>query len=96
MHVVGLALIWVINLYLLLLTVRMILSWVTLFSGSWQPRGFLLVLLEGIYSITDPPIKAVNKYVPPLRLGGIALDLGFMLLFLVLMILRQLVAIFLL
>ena len=41
----------------------------------------LLVVLEVVYSITDPPIKALRKVIPPLRLGNFALDLSFLIVF---------------
>ena len=49
-----------------------------MFARSWTPRGPLLVLLEVVYSITDPPIRALRRIIPPLRLGSIALDLSFL------------------
>ena len=49
-----------------------------MFARSWSPRGVLLVLLEVVYSITDPPIKALRRVIPPLRIGSIALDLSFL------------------
>ncbi|MFT4287325.1 YggT family protein [Nocardioides sp.] len=61
-----------------LLWVRFIVDWVQVFARSWEPRGPLLVALEGVYSTTDPPIKALRRIIPPLRLGGMALDLSFL------------------
>jgi YggT family protein len=61
-----------------LLWIRFIVDWVQAFARSWQPRGAALLLLEVVYSVTDPPVKAVRKIIPPLRLGGFALDLAFL------------------
>ena len=61
--------------------VRFIVDWVQVFARSWSPRGVLLVLLEGVYSFTDPPIKALRKVIPPLRIGNFALDLSFLIVF---------------
>ncbi|WP_324653158.1 YggT family protein [Georgenia sp. H159] len=69
-------------LYLLVLIGRLVLDWVQVFSRDWKPRGVLLVLAELIYTLTDPPLRWLRRYIPPLRLGGIALDLGFIILFL--------------
>jgi YggT family protein len=33
-----------------------------------------------IYTITDPPLKALRRLIPPLRLGSINLDLSFLVL----------------
>ena len=61
-----------------LLWVRFIVDWVQVFARSWRPHGVVLVVLEGTYSTTDPPIKAIRRIIPPLRLGNFALDLGFL------------------
>jgi YggT family protein len=51
-----------------------------MFAKNWRPNSFLLAIFEVIYSITDPPMKYVQRFVPPLRLGGVALDLSFIVL----------------
>lgn len=61
--------------------VRFIVDWVQVFARTWSPRGFLLVLLEAVYSVTDPPIKALRRVIPPLRIGNFALDLSFLIVF---------------
>jgi YggT family protein len=65
-------------LFLALLFVRFIVDWVQVFARSWSPTGPVLVVLEVVYSITDPPIVFVRRFVPPLRLGSVALDLSFL------------------
>ena len=62
-----------------LLWIRFIVDWVQVFARSWEPHGVLLVLLEIVYSITDPPIKALGRVVKPIRIGSFALDLSFIL-----------------
>jgi YggT family protein len=62
-----------------LLWIRFIVDWVQVFARQWTPRGPLLVALEGVYSATDPPIVALRKVIPPLRIGSVALDLSFLL-----------------
>jgi YggT family protein len=96
LHVLGAVIEAVLFLFLALMFVRMILSWVQMFARSWMPHGILLVLLEGVYTITDPPIRAMRRLVPPLRLGQVAFDLAFFLVFIIVIILRQLNAAFLL
>jgi YggT family protein len=61
-----------------LLIARLVLDYVQMFARSWRPTGVVLVLAEIIYSITDPPLKALRRVIPPLRIGGIALDLSFL------------------
>ena len=64
--------------FIALLWVRFIVDWVQVFARSWSPRGVLLVLLEVVYSVTDPPIKALRRVIPPLRIGSVSLDLSFL------------------
>ncbi len=61
--------------------VRFVTEWVQVFARSWSPRGILLVLLELVYSVTDPPIKALRRVIPPLRIGNFALDLSMLIVF---------------
>ena len=75
---VGLTIQVVLWAFIALLWVRFIVDWVQIFARSWTPRGVLLVALEVVYSITDPPIKALRRVIPPLRIGSISLDLSFL------------------
>jgi len=61
------------------LWIRFVVDWVQVFARQWEPRGPLLVALEGVYTVTDPPIVALRRVVPPLRIGSVALDLSFLL-----------------
>ncbi len=65
-------------LFLALMFVRFIVDWVQVFARSWSPTGPVLVILEIVYTITDPPIMFFRRFIPPLRLGSVALDLSFM------------------
>jgi YggT family protein len=74
---VGLVIATVLRLFLLLLFARFVVDWVQVFARSWTPKGVVLVILEIIYSITDPPILFIRRFVPPLRLGAIMIDTSF-------------------
>ena len=65
-------------LFLALLFIRFIVDWVQVFARSWSPTGPVLIVLETVYTITDPPIMFFRRFIPPLRLGSVALDLSFM------------------
>ncbi|HTX83465.1 MAG TPA: YggT family protein, partial [Streptosporangiaceae bacterium] len=80
---------YVLSVYLVLLIARMIFSWIQVYARSWSPSGVLLVIAEGVYSATDPPLRFLRRYIPTVRLGSVALDLSFMLLFLVVYVLWQ-------
>ena len=73
----------VLGTFIVLLFVRLIVDWIQIFARSWVPHGPVLVILEVIYTITDPPVKALRKIIPPLRLGGVAIDLSFVALLLI-------------
>lgn len=67
-------------LYFLVLLARLVLEYVQLFAHSWEPRGPVLVFAELVYSVTDPPLRFLRRFIPPLRLGQISLDLSFLVL----------------
>ncbi len=79
------------SIYFFILIGRLIFEWIQVFAREWQPRGVILIVAEAIYTVTDPPLKAIRKVVPPLRLGGVAIDLAFLILILVVSILRGIV-----
>ena len=92
MQIVGLTIDAVLLLFLILLFARFVVDWVQVFARSWSPKGFVLVLLEIIYSITDPPILFIRRFVPPLRLGSIMLDTSFLIVMVVVYLLRLVVS----
>ena len=71
--------------------VRFVMDWVQVFSRSWRPRGPVLLLAEVSYSLTDRPLRTVRRVIPPLRLGGAAIDLGWSLLMIATLILMSIV-----
>ena len=64
-------------IFIALMWIRFVVDWVQIFARSWTPSGFLLIVLELVYSATDPPIKALRRVIPPLRIGTVAIDLSF-------------------
>jgi YggT family protein len=89
------ALIWsivssILLVFLVLLFARFVVDWVMVLARSWRPQGLVAAGLEVVYATTDPPLKAVRKVIPPLNLGTIRLDLGFMVLLILVFILRNL------
>ena len=84
---------WALNIFLFALIARLILDYVRMFSPNWRPKGVVLAAAELVYSITDKPLAFTRQFVPPLRLGGIALDLSFIVVFFVVQLLMRLVAV---
>jgi YggT family protein len=68
------------DLFKYALFIRLIIDYVRIFARNWRPNSVLIAFFEFIYTITDPPMKFVGRFVPPLRLGGVSLDLSFIVL----------------
>lgn len=80
-------LITLLRLYLLVLIARIVIDLIQVFSRDWRPTGVILVIANVIYALTDPPIKFLRRFIPPLRLGGVALDVSFIVVFIAIQIL---------
>lgn len=78
MNGVRTALATVLDVFFVLLIARLVFDWIQVFARQWTPRGVVLVVAEAVYTVTDPPIKVVRRVVPPLRLGGVGIDLAFL------------------
>ena len=73
--------------FFLILLVRMVIDWVQVFARTWRPTGVALVVAEVTYTVTDPPLRLLRRFLPPLRLGPVQLDLAFTVLFLICIVL---------
>jgi YggT family protein len=89
MGILKIVLYYLLTIYLIVLVGRMIISWIQVFARSWTPTGVVLVIAESIYTVTDPPLKFLRRYIPTLRIGTVAMDLSFMVLFIVVLILLE-------
>ncbi|GEN79230.1 YggT family protein [Actinotalea fermentans] len=74
--VLGLV-VWV---FLLLLFVRLVFDWIQVFARDWRPRGVVLVVAEAVYTVTDPPLKAIRRVIRPVTIGMVRIDIAFMVL----------------
>ena len=81
----------ILQLFLFALLGRLILDYARMFKPSWRPSGVILFFVEAIYAITDRPMNFVRRFIPPLRLGGVSLDLSFIVLFFAIQMLMPLV-----
>lgn len=89
MEILKVVLTYVLTLYLVVLIGTMILMWINVFVRPWYPPRVVKALALGFFALTDPPLKFLRRYIRPLRLGTVSLDLSFMLLFIVVLILLQ-------
>jgi YggT family protein len=77
--------------FLVVLIFRLVMDYVFQFARSWQPGRAMVVVLEATYTVTYPTLKLLRRFIPPLRLGGVALDLSFFVLMIIVYILISLV-----
>ncbi len=77
-------------LFLIVLIARLVFDWVQVFARDWRPHGPVLVVAETVYTITDPPLKALRRVIPPLRIGNVGIDVGFLVLVLAVSLLLNL------
>ena len=81
MGLIALVLYWLLEVYFFVLIGRFVVDLVLSLNGLWRPKGLLLVLVESVYTVTDPPLKAIRRFIPPLRLGPVQIDLAWTILF---------------
>jgi YggT family protein len=83
MRTLGTVISLALQIFLISLFARVILDYVRMFSPGWRPNGLLLALVEAVYGITDPIMNLVRRFIPPLRIGPVALDISFILVYFV-------------
>ncbi|MCI5825474.1 MAG: YggT family protein [Arcanobacterium sp.] len=81
LYFLGLGIYWLCRLYIFVLLARVVFDFIQLFKRDWRPEGIVLVIGSWVYRLTDPPLRFLARFIPPLRLGGVALDVGFVVLF---------------
>ena len=91
MGLIEVVLYYLLQAYFFALIGRFIIDLVLSLNRGWRPRGLLVVLVESIYTITDPPLKLIRKIVPPVRVGAIQLDFGWTLVLLAVTFAQRLV-----
>lgn len=79
------------SLFKIALFLRIIIDYIRMFARSWRPNTFLLAIFEVIYTITERPMAFVRRFIPPLRLGGVSLDLSFIVLLIAVNLLQAVV-----
>ncbi|AMJ44333.1 YggT family protein [Corynebacterium stationis] len=87
----GIILLALLRLYTLVLIVRIIIEMIQSFSRQFNPPRWFMVIAEPLFVITDPPVKTLRRIVPPMQMGGVALDLSVLVLFIILQLLQLIV-----
>jgi len=91
-RVVGIIAWDVLSIFLIFLMVRVVADVVQSFARGWTPRGPVLVGLEIVYTVTDPPLRLARRLIPPLRFGGLGIDVAFLIVLVVVYVGRWVVA----
>jgi YggT family protein len=74
MGLIALIAYWALQLYFYALIGRLILDLFMSVNPSFRPKGILLPVAEIIFTLTDPPLNFLRRYIKPVRVGAIALD----------------------
>ncbi|MFX0594626.1 YggT family protein [Melissospora conviva] len=81
----------VVYVFLLVLLSRFVLGAVLQYGRRWEPGRAAAAGLEVVWSVTDPPLKALRRVIPPLRIGTVSIDLASLVLLVILFVLMQFV-----
>lgn len=81
------------TLFEIALFIRLIFDYVRIFARNWRPNALVMALFDVIYSITEPAMSFVRRFIPPLRIGGVALDLSFIVLIFAINTLQKLISV---
>ena len=82
---------WAIGVYILVLIIRMIVDWVLLLNRNWHPTGVVASLISIVYQLTEPPLRWLRRYIPPVRFGSVGFDVSFVVLYFILIVLQVLI-----
>lgn len=89
----GIILILLVQIYTWVLIARIIIEMIQSFSRQFNPPRWFMVVAEPLFVMTDPPVKALRRLIPPLQMGGVALDVSVLVLFILLSILTRILQI---
>lgn len=85
------AIVQILSLFKVALFLRIIIDYIRIYARNWRPNSFFLAIFEIVYTITDKPMRFVQRFIPPLRIGGVALDLSFIVLLLAIGVIQNIV-----
>lgn len=77
--------------FILVMFARFVMSWILAYGRRWQPGRTAAATLESVWTVTDPPLRALRRVIPPLRIGNVSLDLAALLLLVILFVLLYVV-----
>lgn len=74
--ILGVILYYALLVFVIAMWARLILDFLRSMRPGWRPPSLLLAISGVVYSLTDPPLKSVRRFVKPISFGAIALDFG--------------------
>ncbi|MCU1644311.1 MAG: YggT family protein [Nocardia sp.] len=86
MSLIGAVLGYLLTAFVLVMLVRMVLDWISM-SGNLPE--WALKARDITHRVTEPILAPVRRVLPPLRAGGLAIDLAFTIVFIVALVLRS-------
>jgi YggT family protein len=89
---VGLQVLYLaILVFMYVLFARFIMGMVMSIGRRWRPGRGAAAALEVVWSVTDPPLKALRRVIRPLRIGTVSFDLASLVLLVIVFVLLYLV-----
>jgi YggT family protein len=79
--------------FFLTLLARFVMGAVLQYGRRWQPGRGAAAALELVWSVTDPPLNALRRVIPPLRIGTVSVDLASLVLLVILFVLMNVVVV---
>ncbi len=79
----------VLTVFWVVLLIRVIVSWAYLFGFRPPLTGPLRKVLDLLEDVTEPVLKPLRAVIPPVRAGGMGLDLSILVAFVILIVLQQ-------
>lgn len=73
------------------LVVRVVLDWSGVLAGPAAYGSFRARLTDGVYRVTEPILAPVRRVIPPLRAGGVSIDLAFIVVFFLIVLIRSVI-----
>ncbi|MGA9162386.1 MAG: YggT family protein [Actinomycetota bacterium] len=78
----------VLTVYTIILFIRVIISWAYLFGFRPPYSGPMRTILDLLEDVTEPVLRPLRALIPPIRAGGVGLDLSIIIAFVILAVLR--------
>jgi YggT family protein len=78
----------VLTAYTIILFIRVLVSWAFLFGFRPPYSGPLRTILDLLDDVTEPVLRPLRALIPPIRAGGVGLDLSIIIAFVILAVLR--------